>query len=115
MQSPSSVAGPQRISIDIASEANPMMTILRYLLIAATLAALAGTTNALVNSVLHHSYASDEWVGYCVWIALALNLFYLFANRHPAGKPSWRLFRLFSLWLDAKESELKARNTEVRK
>jgi hypothetical protein len=37
-----------------------------------------------------------------------LNLIYLYIN-HPAGAPQWRLFRRVSLWLDAKESELKAR------
>ena len=49
------------------------------------------------------------WFIFGIWFGLVLNFFYLYVNPPTATKSDWRLFRLIGLWLDAKESELKAR------
>ena len=47
-----------------------------------------------------------RWLGYAVLVCLFANFVYLLLNR---GRVQWRLFRVVSLWLDAKEAELRAR------
>jgi hypothetical protein len=79
------------------------MSMLRYVLMALTTAALGFFAYAIAK------YASDRVLSYSFVIGLILNLVYLYFS-HPAaaGKQS-RLARLVSLWLDAKERELRDR------
>ena len=75
--------------------------------------------NALIFAWLAYLFATNiglpkdpqSWFGLGVLICSALNVLYLLlANRTP----NWRIFRLISLWFDAKESELRQRADRSR-
>jgi hypothetical protein len=91
------------------------MMILRYVLMAGTTALLGDL--AYIATQEAPCAASERVLGYSVVIGLILNLVYLYFS-HPAaaGKQSRlgqsRLARLVSLWLDAKERELRDRAKE---
>ena len=78
------------------------MQLLRYLLLVAS----AGTAGFLIyvsiTERVHEPWFVYGWAAACV-----LNFLYLLLERAPVG--GIRLFRLVSLWLDARESELRAR------
>jgi hypothetical protein len=91
------------------------MVILRYVLMALTTALLG---HIAYWTATHKFPASERVLDYSVMIGLILNLVYLYFS-HPAAarkqsrlghrlKQS-RLARLVSLWLDAKERELRDR------
>ena len=78
------------------------MQLLRYLLLAAS----AGTAGFLIY-VSITGRVQAPWFVYGWAAACVVNFVYLLLERPPVG--SIRLFRLVALWLDAKESELRAR------
>jgi hypothetical protein len=79
-----------------------MMTVLRYLLLIVTAICFVS-----LNYELWKDHHNVPWFVYGIWISLVLNFAYLTASA-PKGQ-TWRLFGLVGLWLDAKESELRAR------
>jgi hypothetical protein len=78
---------------------------LRYLLIAASLG-----TAAFIAYITVMDRFKVPWFVFGWFFACLLNAGYLAWAGPPTGKPQKpRILRLFGLWLDAKESELKAR------
>jgi len=81
------------------------MNLLRYVLVAGTL--------ALLGFFLYRGYTTDYWdISDTLWwwlcvIVAGLNVVYLVCC--PPPKSPSRLRRLVSLWLDAKERELRDR------
>lgn len=88
------------------------MSALRLVLIVANVVFLAwlGYVIATVRGPSPHD--AQFWLGYGILTCLVLNLAYLLL--HKAGLPNWRIFRLISLWFDAKESELRQRVNKSR-
>jgi hypothetical protein len=78
---------------------------LRYLLIAASLGTAAFLTYICVTEQVHAPWTVASWIA-----ASILNAGYLSWAGPPKITPRrFRILGLFGLWLDAKESELKAR------
>lgn len=77
------------------------MRLLRYLLVVVS----AGTAGFLIYVTVTDRHV--PWFVYGWAAACVLNFVYLLLNHRPAG--TFRLFRLWGLWLDAKEGELRAR------
>jgi hypothetical protein len=77
------------------------MELLRYFLMAASVGG-----SAFMFYIAAHTGA-DQWKGISFAIGLAINFVYLAVSRRSTREP--RLWRLFGLWLDAKESELRKR------
>lgn len=67
--------------------------------------------NAVLLAWLGYYVAKDPrhgaWLGYAILGCLPANCIYFLLDRHPQRQ--WRVFRVLGLWLDAKESELRAR------
>lgn len=84
------------------------MNALRWMLITTTVFAIV--------SVVHEWVKYDpepKWLGYVLLAGLAVNLFYLLINGSPTARNS-RLIRLFELWMDTKEGELRERSRVIR-
>jgi len=79
-----------------------MMAVLRYLLLIVTAICFVALTYELWKD--HHNI---PWFVFGIWVSLILNFVYVATNEQK--RPTWRLFGLTGLWLDAKESELRAR------
>lgn len=78
---------------------------LRYLLIVASLGTASFLTYISVTQQVHARWIVTGWIAACI-----LNAGYLswaVPSNNTPRKP--RILGLFGLWLDAKESELKAR------
>jgi hypothetical protein len=79
--------------------------LVRYVLIVSSSAALI----AIFYEILTERGTPDpRWLEFAIPAGLALNIAYLLFAGHGVGKSS-RLMRLVSLWLDAKEAELRRR------
>jgi hypothetical protein len=78
------------------------MELLRYFLMAASVGG-----SAFMFYIAATQGADDQWKGISFAIGLAINFVYLAVSRRSTREP--RLWRLFGLWLDAKESELRKR------
>jgi hypothetical protein len=78
------------------------MTIFRFALLLLN-AALFAWLGYYVLKDPHHG----DLLGYAVLICLPVNCLYFLLDRPRQNQ--WRVFRVLSLWLDAKESELRAR------
>ena len=77
---------------------------LRYLLIAASLGTAAFLSYIVATEKIYAPWIIAGFIASCL-----LNAAYLLWAR-PSGEPrKSRIFGLFSLWLDAKESELRGR------
>jgi hypothetical protein len=87
-----------------------MMHLIRLILMVASLVCLGLMSSEMWRTWPTWQQAFREpavlilW--FVAWFGLALNISYLAANR-PLGT-QWRIFKLMSLWLDAKEQELTA-------
>jgi hypothetical protein len=78
---------------------------LRYLLITASLGTAFFLTYIELTEQVHARWLLAGWIAACV-----LNAGYLLGASSPKSAPRKpRILGLFGLWLDAKESELKAR------
>jgi len=84
------------------------MNLLRYVLVAATLFCLGSLFYTTATSH-YHMDNTDRLLWWMVFIGLALNLAYLILCPPGIPKSPSRLRTLFSLWLDAKERELRDR------
>jgi hypothetical protein len=94
------------LNLVTSEQVAPMMTVLRYLLLIVTAITFIGLNLILTLSEIGHNPL--EWVVICfLWIGLALNFFYLIMSSPKTSE--WRLFRLITLWFDAKENELRSR------
>lgn len=81
--------------------------LLRYVLIVSTAAALAGMFYLIIVSPVP---LKPLWPAFVIPIGLLLNLvFLIYADANLATKPMTRIGRLFDLWLDAKEADLRKR------
>ena len=80
------------------------MNLLRYVLVAATLIILGWLL--YMFATVHTSH--KLWFWFCVIVA-GLNVVYLVCSPPRIPKSPSRLRKLFSLWLDAKERELRDR------
>ncbi len=78
--------------------------LVRYILIASSTAALIAILHDALTE--HRTLTSLGLV--VIPAGLALNIAYLLVAGRGVGKPD-RLIRLISLWLDAKEAELRSR------
>jgi hypothetical protein len=85
------------------------MSVLRYLLLAATATAFA----ALIYGIFHHR--DNPWFVYTWLVVIALNFVYLVLNHPNRAQKPLRVFRMIGLWFDAKENELRARATSSEK
>jgi hypothetical protein len=82
-----------------------MRWLLRYLLIAASIG-----TAGFIGYITTKDRFEVPWFVVGWFLACILNAGYLVWDRPPAITPQIsRILRLLGLWLDAKESELKAR------
>jgi hypothetical protein len=82
------------------------MNLIRWILVAGTLFSLA----SLLSLAVTGPPTGWEWLWYpTVVIGFALNLVYLIRCPPGISKSPSRLRTLFSLWLDAKERELRDR------
>jgi hypothetical protein len=88
------------------------MSTLRLVLIVANAVFLAWLAYVFATLEGRQPHDAQFWLGYGILTCLALNLVYLLL--HQAGLPKWRIFRLISLWFDAKESELRQRANKSR-
>jgi uncharacterized membrane protein YhaH (DUF805 family) len=87
-----------------------ILRLTRYILIVASAAALIG----ILHSIAVDGPTEPKWANFAVPAALILNLVYLLfgvkaESLGANAKTPTRLFRLVSLWLDAKEAELRKR------
>jgi hypothetical protein len=87
---------------------------IRIILMVASLCAFALTLYPLTDIASHADVRHREawWaipVLSLVAVLLFVNFFYLYSEKREPSAPPRRLARLFSLWLDAKESELRRR------
>lgn len=57
-------------------------------------------------------HGGAAWFGYAVLTGLTANCAYLLLS--PTRSVQWRVFRVFSLWFDTKEAELRARAHRAR-
>jgi hypothetical protein len=83
----------------------------RYILIAASLAGIAAFLYVL--SSIGPPHGVERWL-WLFPVLAAMNVAYLIVNapqiaRQITSREPSRIFRLFILWLDAKEAELKKR------
>ena len=83
------------------------MRICRYILLIATAGWLVAFLYILWNALRHGGVDAPLWLVVAILGPLCLNLVYVWYSQ-PGTNPG-RLARLFSLWLDAKETELKNR------
>jgi hypothetical protein len=79
-----------------------MRTIVRYLLILGSLGMISWVSYMLYN----HRTGDDVWLGWAMLIGHLTNAIYLATDKNR--RPLTRFSRLFELWLDAKEAELRA-------
>ena len=81
------------------------MALLRYFLILTSVGVAGFLGYILATEQVHVPWTVSGFIAACV-----LNAIYLVAAGHPIKDARrFRFFRLFSLWLDAKEAELKVR------
>jgi hypothetical protein len=85
------------------------MNLLRYVLVAATLAALGALFYTRATSRPSPVDHTDILLWWMFLIGLVLNLIYLVLCPPGIPKSPSRLRKLVSLWLDAKERELRDR------
>ncbi|MGY3497144.1 hypothetical protein ACVW1B_006563 [Bradyrhizobium sp. USDA 4502] len=81
------------------------MSILRHFLIVASLGTAAFLAYICLTETVNAPWTLAWFITACV-----LNVIYLGLAGAPNGGRKWRIFGLLNLWLDAKESELKARS-----
>lgn len=80
---------------------------IRYVLIVSTATALMGMFYLIIGSPVP---LKPLWPAFVIPAGLLLNLtFLIYAGTNSATKPMTRIGRLFDLWLDAKESDLRKR------
>jgi hypothetical protein len=85
---------------------------LRLILIAANALLFAYMGYIVVSSgPSEWRHSSEYWFVMGLVICLGLNFIYLLLNRQTSN---WRISRLISLWLDAKESELRKRANQSK-
>lgn len=77
---------------------------IRYVLL---IGAAAGIVGLLYLWRINPPPRDERWIVFGIFVFLALNLYYLWVT--PATGSEGRLGRLFRLWLDAKETELRSR------
>jgi hypothetical protein len=85
------------------------MSALRLIVIAANVVFLAWLGYVIATAPGPSSHDSQFWLGWGILTCLALNLV------HQAGPQKSRIFRLISLWFDAKETELRRRADQNQK
>jgi hypothetical protein len=83
------------------------MAIFRIVLLLVNAALFAWIGYYVVKDPRH-----GELLGYAVLICLPANCLYFLLDR--PRRIQWRVLRILSLWLDAKESELRARAQKAR-
>ena len=92
-----------------------IITVARLVLIATSVfGVLWMTTTPNVLPPPYRVWRANDYSVITIWLTLALNAIFLAVVR-PARSRPLRIVRLFWLWLDAKEMELKARASAASK
>ena len=94
-----------------------MWGLLRIILLIASAVFLAFVAYYIIDDILRGVPIGAYPIRYGIFILLGLNFIYLLlANQASNWRTSnWRIFRLISLWFDAKESELRQRADRSRR